>query len=856
METPKPITGPYRATRLWNEALRIFNNGVPQKRHWRQLKQYENCFTATEATNWLHSQLKENSHFGPSVSKEQTQQLLCKFLKAGVFEDVRGVGSKADLRMETSGLYRLTNRSPFRNPRTPGRRTPLTTLANRNNCTEYHCSPKLVQVKKDVPMSSSAPPTIKPQTSTYAKTLVQCQLTAKQLNHHEVEELWKNTALRQVAKILNLSNLNGFLDSNEIKGKWVLWNVSHVGLRGVVQPMEESDSPPSWVLYGMKSLVNWPANENHKLPEYQGSEKDVFKVICDYFTNASSPLSTFYLYNILVEAFIRSEAADLTFRKPNEPSEDREDDAFSLHSRDSARGLVLEMASPIHQKTSTPIGTFLPENQDRLLYHQTLPVAKSPLACNRTRSRRVANDTQSNYQMPGVRKCMNDFEVIHRETGGEGNLSVKRVASVSRRLHRVPSNACYETAFTTAEPMTRIVTSAVRTSISRINESSEHVCNEDPGGTLNSYEYRRQHHSENPSMFHSLDRLRSKSGGYVNVAAFGSLERLDRSNSDRYSGIESDSWMACNASVMHSRSVSSLSCHQTVATGLSPSFSETSVGTSAMHNNYENLYHISEEDKSFGLSGQLRIYRNSPSKRLIGRRKGLEFYYGAKACKPGLVTAGGKAMAIELLQLLTLLLPPDQRRKLHLLLRFMAKVSANQKLLLDPEIQMKTLMVNTFYRCIICSTEEADYDELLAVRLVSFLMENAEAIMAVPYKLCSQVRHLLGDIQREKIRFQLDDVVPLAYCVQVSPQRFEEQRRDESKKEIYQLLEHIVNNQNMPLKEKRKRLKQFQVAYPEIYASKFPTEAEVLKLERPQSNGKRPSNPSTVLSRIRNLRLN
>lgn len=58
----------------------------------------------------------------------------------------------------------------------------------------------------------------------------------------------------------------------------------------------------------------------------------------------------------------------------------------------------------------------------------------------------------------------------------------------------------------------------------------------------------------------------------------------------------------------------------------------------------------------------------------------------------GLVTPAGKAMAIELLQLLTLLLPPDRRRKLHLLLRFMAKVSANQRLILDPEIQMKTLV--------------------------------------------------------------------------------------------------------------------------------------------------------------------
>lgn len=64
-------------------------------------------------------------------------------------------------------------------------------------------------------------------------------------------------------------------------------------------------------------------------------------------------------------------------------------------------------------------------------------------------------------------------------------------------------------------------------------------------------------------------------------------------------------------------------------------------------------------------------------------------------------------------------------------------------------------MVNTFYRCIICSPEEADYDELLAVRLVTFLMENAEDIMTVPHQLCSQVRDLLVDMQREKVSFIL-----------------------------------------------------------------------------------------------------
>lgn len=33
-------------------------------------------------------------------------------------------------------------------------------------------------------------------------------------------------------------------------GKWVLWNVTRIGSRGVVQAMEELESPPTWALYG------------------------------------------------------------------------------------------------------------------------------------------------------------------------------------------------------------------------------------------------------------------------------------------------------------------------------------------------------------------------------------------------------------------------------------------------------------------------------------------------------------------------------------------------------------------------------------------------------------------------------
>ena len=58
----------------------------------------------------------------------------------------------------------------------------------------------------------------------------------------------------------------------------------------------------------------------------------------------------------------------------------------------------------------------------------------------------------------------------------------------------------------------------------------------------------------------------------------------------------------------------------------------------------------------------------------------------------GLESEEGKNMAIECLQLVTLLLPPELRRKLHLLLRFMSKVAANGKLRLDDDVPTKTLV--------------------------------------------------------------------------------------------------------------------------------------------------------------------
>ena len=109
----------------------------------------------------------------------------------------------------------MTNRSPFRNPRTPGR-TPLSSLAIQHNFGDSSGSPRLEHPRtlhvnslhKALPLKST------PQCG---KTLVQCHLTAKQLEQHEVEEIWKNTTLNQIAKLVNLSHLHD-LDPSQTLG--------------------------------------------------------------------------------------------------------------------------------------------------------------------------------------------------------------------------------------------------------------------------------------------------------------------------------------------------------------------------------------------------------------------------------------------------------------------------------------------------------------------------------------------------------------------------------------------------------------------------------------------------------------
>ncbi|XP_063506498.1 DEP domain-containing protein 1A-like [Pongo pygmaeus] len=185
-------------------------------------------------------------------------------------------------------------------------------------------------------------------------------------------------------------------------------------------------------------------------------------------------------------------------------------------------------------------------------------------------------------------------------------------------------------------------------------------------------------------------------------------------------------------------------------------------------------------------------------------------------------------VAVDALQLCHLLLPPPNCRKLQLLMRMISQMSQNVDMpKLHDAMGKKSPMIHTFSQCVLCCAEEVDLDKLLAGRLVSFLTDHHQEILQVPTYLQTAVEKHLEYLKKGRIENPGDGLfVPLptySYCKQISAQNFEKQKVSTSQAAITELLENVIKNKSLPLKEKRKKLKQFQKEYPLIYQKRYPT---------------------------------
>ena len=68
-----------------------------------------------------------------------------------------------------------------------------------------------------------------------------------------------------------------------------------------------------------------------------------------------------------------------------------------------------------------------------------------------------------------------------------------------------------------------------------------------------------------------------------------------------------------------------------------------------------------------------------------------------------------------------------------------------------------------------------------------------------------------------------EDPYPITFCKRVPSKVYEKEKISGVQAAMHDLLEHILQDSKMNEREKRKKLKKFKAAYPDIFAQKFPT---------------------------------
>ncbi|XP_008101075.2 DEP domain-containing protein 1B isoform X1 [Anolis carolinensis] len=288
--------GPYRATRLWNQTIELFREGMPLRRHRCHFKIYERCFTASEAVDWLHRLLRHNQNFGPEVTRTQTVQLLKKFLKNHVIEDIKGRWGKEDFE-DNGQLYRFP---PF---------SPLKPYPKRSPCRkEIVKFPNWDDLERDTfrdhipvkPIVLNSEMWFKRHSIAIGEVPTCKLIHRRQLTEANLEKIWKSMTLSHLQKTLGVDSLNDMLDTKLVNPKHIIQNVYNVNKQGVVILEDKSKELPHWVLSAMKCLANWPRCPDLKQPTYSGFERDVFKTIADFYGHIKEPLLTFQFFDIFV----------------------------------------------------------------------------------------------------------------------------------------------------------------------------------------------------------------------------------------------------------------------------------------------------------------------------------------------------------------------------------------------------------------------------------------------------------------------------------------------------------------------------------------------------------------------------
>ncbi|XP_042321961.1 DEP domain-containing protein 1A isoform X2 [Sceloporus undulatus] len=784
--------GPYRATKLWNEVTKYFRAEMPRRKHRQHFKKYGNCFTAAEAISWLHELLRNNNNFGPEVTRQQTIQLLRKFLKNHVIEDIKGRWGSENLD-DNHNLYRFPSASPVK---ILPRRHPLSE-STENRSKESESVFKLPQYSRKTPKKYNSQECQENKENVQSETIEDEKgQTAfrRQITQADIEEVWRNIIMIHLQTILGIPSLEEVLNPAQVVPQYITYNMTNTSKRGVVLLQDKSEDLPHWVLSAMKCLANWPRSNDMGHPTYVGFERDVFKTVADYFLRLPEPLLTFQYYELFVNILVLCGYITI----PNKSS-----------GKSGTRN-DMELSKPPHLNSFKSTECLLLS----LLRRET--------------DQKDRSDTSETAS-----------ENCSAEKGCGTKLQYYPVACKHAAVHELTSGSCQNLSRLQNEQAPSLKLKARCLSLEGIGETTSSKCSKDGLKTLSQAGIhirpfaRNQNqllHSEyKPNSLFNLcpDNISQREiNGFRRISSSNCRDQVLPSTdckskqlrrSQSLCGSSNCSWCGIHAPVAEII----VKPHPVVPLGQKTS-SITKVNS---------LIGGKPGDSDMAINKRLcksatQLSENTfpPSSFMLTGTSHL--------LQPHL-----ERVAIEALQICCLLLPPPNRRKLQLLMRMISRMSENVDMpLLHDAMGNRSLMIQTFSRCVLCCAEEVDLDELLAIRLVSFLMDHHQEILEVPTYLQVAVQdHIetLKTTQVEHLGDELSTIFPTySFCKRITSQEFDEQRIYTSQAAIAELLENIIKDKHLSLKDKKKKLKQFQKEYPQIYRDRFPTtESEAILFE-------------------------
>ncbi|XP_032382911.1 DEP domain-containing protein 1A isoform X1 [Etheostoma spectabile] len=813
--------GPYRATKLWNEVTRLFRAGMPVKKHRQNFRHHSACFTASAAVDWMHQLLRSNSNFGPDVTRQQTVQLLKKFLKNHVVEDVKGRWGTEDLE-DNNTLYRFPSTSPLKPipcpASAPGSIKKKSSFRDKESFFRFRSIKK--QLEKET--QENVDPAL--QAGGENKPIGEQQVPRRELTVEDEQEIWRDITLTHLQRILGVASLSDVLDQRYINPQNIIHNMTKVNKHGVVTLDDKTNDLPHWVLSAMKSLANWPKYDNAQ-PSYPGFERDVFKTVSDYFYSLPQPVLTYELYELFINVLVfcgyvaapakhqggKRKKLDFPSVPPPAKAPFRSTECLLLSLL--RQGTCDETESPMReviggqlQSRLAALGGGAASAGDGRLGGSCTSL--STAGSTRPRTRSCSLETILDDSAPLARQQLflsidNLASCAYNNTSQDASsvITTPHSHTDSKSESKAPPFTCEKAPGGTTRRYSRSLRPrSVGSCLDIVIETREEDDKETKwqgraASCLNMNTPADQHHSSSASRPPSLPSYHPSSSSYHPFSPFSScaLAKVQGPHATTGPSGPRPASSTCNlwplpAPAVARRCLSSLDVSKPVALFNPPVRVPTSISQPP---------------------------QPKPEHSLLQPQ-----------CE---------RVAIEALQLCTLLLPPNSRRKLQLLMRMMSRISQNVDMpRLHPVIGTRTLMVHTFSGCVLGSAEECDLDELLATRLVSFLMDHQHNILSVPEYLLSAINDHIQYLRTVQVPIDgvpnVDGIDPVcvpvpmyAFCRQISGAEFEQQKQASSQKAMEELLEMLLTDQNMSEKDRCKKLKQFQKQYPDIYSRRLPS---------------------------------